>query len=542
MEINSFLQFNSRRSPIYAKNGIVATSQPLAAQAGLYILQVKGGNAADAAVATAAALNVVEPTSTGLGGDCFCLFYNSKTKSVHGINGSGRAPANLTIEFLKNQGIEGSLPPFSPHTVTVPGACAGWVDTIEKFGTLSIKEVLEPAISLAENGYPVSPLVAYSWKMGEKQLRNGPNADELLLNGRPPIKGEIMKIPTLANTLKLISEHGKAGFYEGKVAEAIVELLQSMGGVMTLDDLKNHNSSFVEPISTNYKGIDVFEIPPNGQGITALIALNILEEFGLEKYQYHSKEHLHIMIEAMRLAFADSQWYVADPEKVNVPINELLDKSYAKERSKLINLSKATLDQIKGSPLYSSDTVYLSVVDKDGNACSFINSLYMGFGTGLIPKGTGISLQNRGANFSLDPEHPNSLQPKKRPYHTIIPAMALKEKELFACFGVMGGFMQPQGHVQVISNLIDFNFNPQQALDMPRFCIMNGEAKGAVALEEGIPVSVMSDLSAMGHPVVPTSGWRRMIFGRGQIIQRIPESGALIAGSDPRADGQAVGY
>ncbi|MFW9928249.1 MAG: gamma-glutamyltransferase [Candidatus Thorarchaeota archaeon] len=542
MSTEPYLSFNSRRSTVYALNGIVATSQPLAAQAGLYILQVKHGNAADAAVATAAALNVVEPTSTGLGGDCFALFFNNSNKTVSGINGSGRAPKELSIEFLNNLGINDALPPLSPHTVTVPGAAAGWVDTIKNFGSLSLSEVLEPAIQLAEKGYPVSPLIAKSWANGERQLRTGPYADELLKDGHPPKTGETMKIPTLAKTMRKIAEYGKSGFYEGEVAEAIIDLLSSKGSVMSLEDLKNHESSLVDPIKTNYRGVDLYEIPPNGQGITVLIGLNILEEFDLSEIDPQSTNYYHLLIEAMRIAFADSRWYVTDPEIENVPIKSLLSKTYSKERKKLINLSKASVNVQKGTPFTSSDTVYLSVVDRNGNACSFINSLYMGFGTGLIPKNTGISLQNRGANFSLDPNHPNALKPNKRPYHTIIPAMAIQDRELYASFGVMGGFMQPQGHVQVFTKLVDYSFEPQQALDNPRFCITDGTSNGKIALEEGISSSVVNDLSKMGHNVEIVRGWSRMIFGRGQIIQRNPKTGVLSAGSDPRADGCAYAY
>jgi gamma-glutamyltranspeptidase/glutathione hydrolase len=535
------LSFNSYRAPIYSKRGIVASSQPLASEVGLRILQ-EGGNAADAAVAVAAALNVTEPCSTGIGGDCFCLFFENKKKKVFGLNASGRAPAELNVEKLAEKGIIGFLPPFSVHTITVPGAAAGWVDTLEKFGTKTLKEVLKPAIELAEEGFPVAPMTALAWNRGVKQLRTGPNANEMLLNGEAPKEGEIMKIPTLAQTFRELAEHGKSGFYEGRIAQAIVDLIQSKGGFMSIDDLKNHYNTFDEPISTDYRGIEIYEIPPNGQGIAALIALNLLEEFDIARMQHSSVNHLHVMIEAMRIAFADTQWYVADPEKTAVPIRELISKKYASERRKLIDVTKASVDIQKGSPLNNSETVYFSVVDGEGNACSFINSNYMGFGTGLIPKGCGFTLQNRGANFSLEAGHPNMLEPNKRPYHTIIPGMATKNKELFASFGVMGGFNQPQGHIQVLINMIDFRLNPQEALNAPRFCIRDGTSGGKVALEEGIPVSVMSTLSAMGHEIVPTSGLARAIFGRGQIITRNPKNGVLCGGSSPRADGLAIGW
>ncbi|MHA1865212.1 MAG: gamma-glutamyltransferase [Candidatus Heimdallarchaeaceae archaeon] len=531
----------SIRVPIYGKRGMVASSQPLASEAGMRILQ-QGGNAADAAVAVAAALNVTEPTSTGIGGDCFCLYWNNKEKKVNGINGSGRAPSSLTLEFLQEQGIKDNLPPFSVHTVTVPGAAAGWVDTVEKYGTMSLKEILTPAIELAEKGFPVSPITAFFWDKGVRQLKNGPNAEELLINGRAPKEGEIMKNPTLANTFRELTEHGKAGFYEGRIAESIIELLESLGGVMTLDDLKNHKSTFDKPISVNYRGVDIFEIPPNGQGITALIALNILEEFDFTDIQHLSSEYFHLLIEIMRIAFADTRWYVADPDVVSVPTLELLSKEYAIKRKMLFNPNKATIDIQRGSPFSNSDTVYFCVVDGEGNACSFINSNYMGFGTGLIPKKCGFTLQNRGANFSLNPNHPNVLSPNKRPYHTIIPGMAVQNGELYAPFGVMGGFMQPQGHVQILVNMIDYGLNPQQALDTPRFCIRDGTSKGKVALEEGIDVTVMSELARMGHEIVPITGWARAVFGRGQIIRRNPKTGVLCGGTDPRADGIVIAW
>lgn len=534
------MKFNSYRSSVYGTGGTVATSQPLAAMAGIKILQ-KGGNAADAAVATAAALNVTEPTSTGIGGDCFALYYDTSSRKVRGLNGSGRAPMGLNLERLAELGHTTSLPDFDVNTVTVPGAAAGWVDTVEQFGTMPLGEILQPAIELARKGFPVAPITARAWARGaQRQLVNGPYGSEMLLDGKPPTPEKLMRIPTLADTFEALAEHGKAGFYEGRVAESIVEIIQSKGGFMDLDDLKAHRSSFVDPISTNYRGYDIFEIPPNGQGITALLGFNLVEEYDLASYDPISTKYYHLLIESMKLAFADTRWYVADPDIVDIPVSGLLSKSYASERRKLINLEEATINQQRGTPVTSSDTVYLSVVDKDGNACSFINSNYMGFGTGIIPKGCGFTLQNRGHNFSLDPNHPNALQPGKRPYHTIIPAMITLDDNLYASYGVMGGFMQPQGHLQVGVNMIDHAMAPQEALDHPRFCITDGTSNGIVALEEGIPLSVMSDLANMGHAIRPVSGYGRGIFGRGQIIKRIHENGILAAGSDPRADGMAI--
>ncbi|MBN1682629.1 gamma-glutamyltransferase [Candidatus Bathyarchaeota archaeon] len=535
------MQFTSQRSPVYGSRGMVASSQPLASEAGMRILQ-RGGNAADAAVAVAAALNVTEPCSTGIGGDCFCLFFNNQDKKVYGLNGSGRAPAELSIEKLSELGIKDTLPTLSVHTITVPGACAGWVDTIKSFGTMTMKEVLIPAIELAENGFPVAPMTARAWSAGTSRLKSGPNAEEMLINGRAPSEGEIMKNPFLGETLRQVALYGKTGFYEGRIAKAIVQIIQYKGGFMNEDDLKLHTSTFVEPISTNYKGYEIFETPPNGQGITALIALNIIEEYDISEMPFDSPERLHLLIEAMRLAFADTRWYVADPDITKVPIKELLSKKYAATRRRLINLQKSNLDFKKGYPITGSDTVYFCVVDGKGNACSFINSNYNGFGTGLIPKGCGFTLQNRGANFSLNPEHPNALAPKKRPYHTIIPGLVMKDGELFAPFGVMGGFMQPQGHLQVIINLVDYHMNPQQALDAPRFCIGDGTAGGKVSLEEGYSLNTMSSLARMGHVIIPVTGSSRGIFGRGQIIIRDPKTGVLCGGSDPRADGLAIAW
>jgi gamma-glutamyltranspeptidase/glutathione hydrolase len=536
--------FNSRRSPVYSRRGIVATSQPLATAAGLEILS-KGGNAADAAVACAAALNVTEPTSTGIGGDMFALYFDAQTKQVTALNGSGRAPAALTLERLKKEGITSDeLPMFHAHTVTVPGACAGWCDLIEKHGSLSMAEILAPAIRLAGEGFPVSPLTAYSWARGvERQLKSALNGEELTIGGRAPKAGEIFRNAGLAKTLSVIARENKRGFYQGQIAESIVDVIQAAGGCMSVDDLASHVSTWETPISVDYRGLRVYECPPNGQGITALIALNILEGFDLASLPSLSTGRMHLMIEAMRLAFADSRWYVADPAFSKIPVNELLSKEYANERRKLINLKRATIDLQRGTPVASSNTVYLSVVDGFGNACSFINSNYAGFGTGIVPKGWGFTLQNRGHNFRLDPNHPNCLAPRKRPYHTIIPAMVTRETDnsLYASYGVMGGFMQPQGHAQVLSALADDGLDPQSALDLPRFCIDVEEAGGRVAIEDGMPQATIEGLVKMGHPIYEVAGYDRALFGRGQVILRDEVSGVLCAGSDARADGCAMG-
>ncbi len=534
--------FTSRRSPVYGRRGMLATSQPLATAAGLEIL-ARGGNAADAAVAAAAALNVTEPTSTGIGGDMFALYYDAATRQVTALNGSGRASAALTLERALGVAQNGELPPFHAHTVTVPGACAGWCDLIERHGSLSMADILAPAIGLAEEGVPIAPLTSYFWRRGaERQLRIAPNGLELTLDGRGPNPGEVFHNPGLARTLRAVAKGGKKAYYEGEIARAIVDVLAQAGGLMTPDDLAAHTSTWEKPASVTYKDLRVFECPPNGQGITALMALNILEGFDLSNLEPLSVPRLHLEIEALRLAFADARWYVADPAFAEIPLEELLSKEYAAVRRKLINPNRATVDPQRGKPVAASGTVYFSVVDAAGNACSFINSNYMGFGTGIVPKGWGFTLQNRGHNFRLEPGHPNALAPRKRPYHTIIPALAMRESDgsLFASFGVMGGFMQPQGHVQVLLNLVENGLDPQAALDMPRFCIDAEEKRGTVLLEKGIPLDTMARLAEMGHPVQPVSGWGRAAFGRGQVILRDEETGVLAAGSDPRADGYAM--
>jgi gamma-glutamyltranspeptidase/glutathione hydrolase len=551
--------FDSYRSPVLARRGMVASSQPLASQAGLSIL-VQGGNAADAAVATAAALNVTEPTSTGLGGDMFALFYDARARQVTALNGSGRAPTALTIDLLEQQNLISNrpskisnqtrqLPPYHAHTVTVPGACAGWCDLITRHGTMPLAEILAPAIRLAEEGFPVAPLTAHFWQRGaENQLASAPGGRALTLDGRGPRAGEIFRNPGLARAFRAIAEGGKEAYYQGDIARSIAQVVQEAGGAMTVEDLAAHESTWDEPISTTYRGVRVWECPPNGQGLAALIALNALEGFELSKQDPLGVERWHLLIEAMRLAFADTRWYVADPKFFDIPLAGLLSKEYAATRRQIINPERATLDTQRGAPVAGSGTVYFCVVDGQGNACSFINSNYMGFGTGIVPAGAagpwGFTLQNRGHNFSLDPAHPNALAPHKRPYHTIIPGLLTREADgsLYAPFGVMGGFMQPQGHMQVVVGMIDDGLDPQAALNRPRFCIDSASAGGKVHLERGIPRATLAELAKRRHPLQPdVSGYARALFGRGQIIRREPD-GVLWGGSDPRADGCAMGF
>jgi gamma-glutamyltranspeptidase / glutathione hydrolase len=541
MTLPSF-QFDSRRSPVLGRGGMVAASQPLAVAAGLKILQA-GGTAADAAIATAAALNVTEPTSTGLGGDAFALYYQAATRQVFALNGSGRAPAALTLERLRLEGIGPLLPPFHPYTITVPGACAAWCDLLERFGRLNMNDVLAPARKLAEEGFPVAPITAYYWERGaDRQLCQAVNGEELTINGRAPRSGEVFRNPGLAHTFEQIARGGKKAFYEGPIAESISAVIQEAGGCLMQTDLAEHHSTWEEPARVTYRDLNIWECPPNGQGLAALLALNILNGFDLSEISPLSVERLHLEIEAMRLAFADAFYYVADPAFSPAPLAELLSPEFAAMRRRLINPHRANSTLEHAVPISGSDTVYFTVIDREGNACSFINSNYMGFGTGIVPRGWGFSLQNRGLGFRLQPGHPNTLQPGKRPYHTIIPALATRAADgsLFASFGVMGGFMQPQGHLQVAIGLADDHLDPQSALDRPRFAVTEELESGEVALEEGIPLSVMAGLADLGHHVRPVSGMARSLFGRGQIITRSEEDGVLCGGSDPRADGCAM--
>ncbi|GAA5909709.1 hypothetical protein JCM6882_008470 [Rhodosporidiobolus microsporus] len=561
-----YAPFTSRRSVVYGTKGMVACSQPLAAEAGLEILR-KGGNCADAAVAVSAALNLTEPGSCGIGGDGFCLFYDAKTKEVKGLNGSGRAPAALTLEKLRELGVEGREIPFlNINAATVPGCAALWCDTIELLGSgsITVAEALEPAIRLAEAGVPISEVSSHLWTDNHDVfLKQSDNYREMLIvdsegKTHAPRPGEIFKNPNLASVFREVAEKGKKGFYEGRVAEAVVELIQSKGGVMTLDDLKNHTTTPVKPIHISYGGADgltIYETPPNGQGLTALIALGILEQIqeqgkiDFSKVDHLSAEYFHALISAIRLAFADTRAYVADPEHVRVPVDELLAPEYLAKRAALFDPFKSNPVINKGTPLASSDTVLFTCADEFGNAVSYIQSNYAGFGTSAIPKGCGFTLQNRGCNFTLEEGHPNCIAPGKRPYHTIIPSILTRTKsgDLFAAFGVMGGWMQPQGHVQVVINLLHHNTTAQSTLDAPRFCISadvpedktKGDIGTTVYLEDGISPDVVEKLREMGHDAKVLKGHDRAMFGRGQIIQKTP-GGAWAGGSDPRGDGHAV--
>ncbi|KAI1891568.1 hypothetical protein AGOR_G00145130 [Albula goreensis] len=462
--------FSSRRSPVICLNGCVASSQPLASAIGLDVLK-RGGNAADAAVAVAAALNVTEPCSTGIGGDCFCLFYDAHTGQVRGLNGSGRAPRALTLALLGSRGFSEAHRPQAFHAlnVTVPGAAACWCDTVQLFGSkkLMLGDVLQPAVELAERGFPVTEVTAHHWAKWKKTLETAGKemGGDFLIDSQPPKHGQVFTNPALARTFQELALHGKSGFYEGKIAEAIVDVIGQNEGVLSLEDLKSHDSTEVTPLFTDYKGVRLWECPPNGQGMAALIALNILEHFPLKDMGHNTSSYLHILAEALKLSLADTLHFCTDPDKVKVPVEGLLSKEYSHQRAQLISVQQAGVNAHGAPP--GSDTVYFTVVDKEGNACSFVNSNYMGFGTGLVPRGCGFTLHNRGACFSLDRGHGNCVGPGKRPYHTIMPALLTDtgSGQLLASFGVMGAMMQPQGHVQVLLNILEFGMNPQQALD-----------------------------------------------------------------------------
>ena len=537
---NPNYKFASRRSATLGLNGTVATSNPLAANAGLDMLK-KGGNAIDAAVCAVSVLNVVEPMSTGVGGDVFALVYDSKTKKIEALNGSGKSSMRTDIDDLRNMGMD-SIPlegPYSGLAVSVPGCVDAWDQLLKKFGVFSLDTVLVPAIDYSQNGFGVSEITANNWKLAEKKLSINERC-EFLPNDRAPDFGEKVVLPDLNRTLKGISENGRSYIYEGVIPEKISEYVQKFNGWLCEEDFSLHSSSWVKPISSNYRGYDVWECPPNGQGIAALIALNIVENIDLVNSEIEPVLQLHYKIEAMKIAFQDALWYVADPEKVDIPIQELLSKSYAKKRFNEIKEDSTCREYKRGNFNQHGDTVYVSVIDGNGNACSLINSLYQGFGTGLVVPETGIALQNRGALFSTNRDHPNFLEPNKRPYNTIIPCMITKNSNLVSSLGVMGGFQQPQGHLQVISNLIDFGMNPQEALDSERFSV--SIENDTLFVENSFNPDVVAALKLKGHSVSINSGFDRGLFGGGQIIVRDNDEGVLFGGSDPRKDGLSVSF
>lgn len=526
--------YPSSRNVTVARRGVVATSQPLAVQAGIEMLRL-GGNAVDAAIATAITLTVVEPTSNGIGADAFALVWDGQR--LHGLNGSGRAPAALSLDLLRDLA-GGVMPTRGWLPVTVPGAPAAWRDLHSRFGKLPFSQLFEPAIRYASEGYPLSPILAHYWGYAANAYAqsNGPEfrgwTETFAPGGRAPRVGEMWRSPGHAATLQRIAETGTEDFYNGETARRIAQFAQETGGYITEADLAAHTNTWVEPISTAYRGYEVWEIPPNGQGIAALIGLNVLEGFDLSRTPRDTAESFHLQIEAMKLAFVDAHRYIADPERADVPTEQLLSKSYAEHRRSLIG-EKALLPEA-GDP-QSGGTIYLCAADGDGMMVSFIQSNYMGFGSGVVVPGTGVALQNRGHGFSTDSTHPNRLEPSKRPYHTIIPGFLTREGEAVGPFGMMGGYMQPQGHLQMAVNTVDYALNPQASLDAPRWQWKEGRT---IEVEANADPAIVEGLRARGHDVeVAEAGGG---FGRGQIIWRLP-SGAYIAGSDKRADGYAAG-
>ncbi len=529
------------RSEVIAENGMAATSHPLATQTAIDVLK-EGGNAIDAAIAANAVLGLVEPTGCGIGGDLFAIVWDAKTKKLYGLNSSGPAPKDMNIDFIKNQGLD-KIPAYGPLPVTVPGAVAGWVALHKKFGSADFNGIFNDAISYAENGFPVSELVAYYLEGSANRFKNYPNFSNVWMkNGRTPDKGEIFTNKELATTYKKIASSYGQDFYSGDIAKSIADFIQSQGGLLTIKDLANFEPEWIEPVSSNYRGYDIWELPPNGQGIAALQILNILENFNISSMELDSAEYIHLFTEAKKLAYEDRAKYYADPNFSDVPTSELISKNYASIRTKLINKNKAATRFDAG--LEDGDTIYLTVADKFGNMVSLIQSNYRGMGSGMVPKDLGFMLQDRGEMFSLNPNHKNSLVGGKRPFHTIIPAFITKDDMPFISFGLMGGAMQPQGHAQVVINLIDFNMNLQEAGDAPRIRHVGssqptGEIMldgGYISLESGFSDQTRQELLNKGHKLKYDKGG----FGGYQAIML--KDGVYYGASESRKDGQASGY
>lgn len=538
---------NQSRSVVMAKHGLVATSHPLAAQAGLDVLKA-GGSAADAAIAANAMLGVVEPMSCGIGGDLFVIYWDNKTQKLYGLNGSGRSPYNISREKLNERGLT-EIPSDGPLSWSVPGCVDGWETLRSKFGRKTLAEDLQAAIATADEGFPVSEVIAAGWKGSVRHLQEWPDsAATYLINGeRAPAAGEIFRNQRLAESYRKIAKEGPAAFYRGDIAKEIVAFSEKHDGFFSLQDFTDHSTTWIEPVSTNYRGYDVWELPPNGQGIAALQMLNLLEPFDLRKLGHNSAETLHLLLEAKKLAFADRAKFYADPEFGKLPTAELISKEYAAKRAKLLSRERAATEVPAGDPkLETCDTVYLTVVDKDRNCCSFIQSIYNGFGSQVVAGNTGFALQNRGCLFALDEKHLNRLEPHKRPFHTIIPAMVTKDGQPFFCYGVMGGDMQAQGHVQILLNMIDFGMNVQAAGDAARVMHTGSasptgepaDGSGTVHVEGGVSDEAVAGLNAKGHRVFRSRGG----YGGYQGILIDAQNGVLHGATEPRKDGAAVGY
>ena len=532
------------RSEVLGQNGMVATSHPLATQIGIDILK-SGGNAIDAAIAANAALGLMEPTSNGIGGDLFAIVWYEKEKKLYGLNASGRSPKNLKIEYFKSKNLK-SIPPHGPLPVSVPGCVDGWFSLNKRFGKKQMKELLMPTIEYAENGFPVTEVVSYYMELASEKFINYPNfEDTYMINGKTPSKGEVFKNPDLANTLKIISSKGRDGFYNGSVANTISKFMAEQGGFLDKDDLNSHKSTWIEPVSSSYRGYDIWELPPNGQGIAALQILNIMEGYDVKKMGFGSAEYIHHFVEAKKIAFADRAKYYADPDFNEIPTEYLISKNYAKKRRLEIN-PKVSSETVNPANLENGDTIYLTVADSEGNMVSLIQSNYRGMGSGMIPTGLGFMLQDRGELFSLDKDHFNVYEPRKRPFHTIIPAFITKEGKPLMSFGLMGGAMQPQGHAQIVINLIDFEMNLQEAGDAPRIRHSSDDQPtggkmldgGTIYLETGFDYESIRELLKIGHKV----GFDLGSFGGYQAIKINNESKVYYGASESRKDGNAAGY
>ena len=536
--------FKTGRSVVIAPNGMVATSHPLAAQVGLDVLK-RGGNAVDAAVAASAAMGLMEPMSCGIGGDLFAIVWDAKTQRLYGLNASGRSPYRATPSYFQEKGLR-EIPMYGPLSWSVPGCVDGWDELRRRFGTWSFAELLEPSIRYGEEGVPVPEVIAGYWKGHEKDAGNPEFAKTYLRDGKAPAAGESFRNPLLAQTYREIAEGGRDAFYKGRIAREIVAYSDRAGGLFGLKDFEDHASTWVDPVSTTYRGHELWEIPPNGQGISALQMLNILEGYDLGKMGFDSADYWHLWIEAKKLAFADRARYYADPEFSKVPTRALISKPYAISRRKQIDMARALENVQPGDPKLGGDTIYLCVVDKDRNCVSLIQSNYQSFGSGHVPGDLGFALQNRGTSFALDPGHANRLEPHKRPFHTIIPAMVTKGGKPWLTYGVMGGDMQPQGHVEILCNLVDFGMNLQQAGEAPRMeHLYSASPKGTpargsgeVQVERGFRDEMLEELRRRGHKIttIPRNG------GGYQAIMIDPATNMLHGASEARKDGQAVGY
>jgi gamma-glutamyltranspeptidase / glutathione hydrolase len=532
------------RSEVIARNGMAATSHPLATQVALDILK-KGGNAIDAAIAANAVLGVVEPTGAGVGGDLFAIIWSADKEKLYGLNASGRSPRSLKLEYFRDNGYE-FIPSYGPLPVSVPGCVDGWYEMHDMFGRLTMKEILQPAINYAREGFPVTEVVAFYLDKGTQLLQEYPNIKEVYMpSGKAPSKGEIFKNPLLANTLEKIVKGGRNEFYRGSIAKDIAAFMKAQGGFLSYEDMSRHHSEWVEPVSTTYRGYEVWELPPNSQGITVLQMLNILEPYNIADMGFGSVDYIHLFTEAKKLAFEDRASYYTDPVFENVPVSQLISKKYAAERRKLINREKASMVTSAGK-IEAGNTIYLTVADRFGNIVSLIQSNYRGMGSGMCPTGLGFILQDRGEMFSLSEGHANMYSPGKRPFHTIIPAFITKNGKPWVSFGLMGGDMQPQGQVQVIINMIDFKMNLQEAGDAPRMHhtgsseptgeqMVNG---GILMLESGFSVDVIQKLMSMGH----TIQWDLGGYGGYQAIMWDDKNKVWYGASESRKDGQAAGY